>query len=111
LQGRCCFDVLDLFFFLSFWLGPESYNFQATETAERSGDLTMIRRQERQVNNVERGFFQTGKGLRQGDSLSPLLFNIVVDVLTKMLQKVARDYLIKGLGTELVADGVISLQY
>jgi retron-type reverse transcriptase len=71
----------------------------------------MIGRQERQVNNMEREFFQTGKGLRQGDSLSPLLFNIVVDVLTKMLQKVARDYLIKDLGTELVADGAISLQY
>jgi retron-type reverse transcriptase len=71
----------------------------------------MIGRQERQVNNMEREFFQTGKGLRQGDSLSPLLFNIVVDVLTKMLQKVARDYLIKGLDTELVADGAISLQY
>jgi hypothetical protein len=111
LAGTMLFWCTRSVFFLSFWLGPESYNFQATETAGRSGDLTMIGRQERQVNNVEREFFQTGKGLRQGDSLSPLLFNIVVDVLIKMLQKVARDYLIKGLGTELVADGVISLQY
>jgi hypothetical protein len=61
------------------------------------------------LNNVEGEFFQTSKGLRQGDPLSPLLFNIVVDVLTKMLQKVARDDLIKGLRTKLVTDGVISL--
>jgi hypothetical protein len=63
------------------------------------------------VNNVEGEFFQTGKGLRQGDPLSPLLFNIVVDVLSKMLQKVASDDLIKGLGFELVPGGFISLQY
>jgi hypothetical protein len=61
------------------------------------------------LNNVEGEFFQTSKGLRQGDPLSTLLFNIVVDVLTKMLQKVARDDLIKGLCTKLVTDGVISL--
>jgi hypothetical protein len=35
----------------------------------------------------------------------------VVDVLTKMLQKAANDDLIKGLGSELVPDGVINLQY
>jgi hypothetical protein len=43
LAGTMCFLSL------SFWLGPESYNFQATEAAGRSGDLTMIGRQERQV--------------------------------------------------------------
>jgi hypothetical protein len=40
-----------------------------------------------------------------------LFFNIVVDVLTRMLQKAANENLIKGLGTELIAGGVISLQY
>jgi hypothetical protein len=34
------------------------------------------------LNNVIGNFFLTGKGLRQRDPLSPLLFNIVVDVLT-----------------------------
>jgi hypothetical protein len=39
------------------------------------------------INNVEGEFFQTGKGLRQGDFLSPFLFNLVVDVMTRMMQK------------------------
>jgi hypothetical protein len=60
------------------------------------------------VNNVEGEFFQTEKGLRQGSPV-PLLFNIVVDVLTRTLQKADRDNLIKGLDNELVIDGVISL--
>ena len=41
------------------------------------------------INQSESGFFPTGKGLRQGDPLSPLLFNLVVDALTKMLSKAA----------------------
>jgi hypothetical protein len=56
-------------------------------------------------------FFQTSKGRRHEDPLSPLLFNLVVDVLTSMLQKVARDDLVRVLGTELTEGGVISLQY
>ena len=64
-----------------------------------------------QVNNVEGEYFETGKGLRQGDPLSPILFNLVVDVLTKMLSKATSHGLISGLGAELIPDGVVSLQY
>ena len=39
------------------------------------------------LNGEESNFFRPGKGLRQGDPISPLLFNLVGDVLTKMLQK------------------------
>lgn len=39
------------------------------------------------LNVEESKFFKTGKGLRQGDPLSPLLFNLVGDVPTRMLVK------------------------
>jgi hypothetical protein len=63
------------------------------------------------INNVEWAFFQTGKGLRQSDTLSSILFNIVIDVLFRMLQKAAQVELIRGLGNGIIEGGVISLQY
>jgi hypothetical protein len=49
------------------------------------------------INECESNFFLTGKWLRQGDPLSPLLFNFVGDVFTCMLIKAARQNLISGL--------------
>jgi hypothetical protein len=63
------------------------------------------------LNNAESDFFLTGKGLRQGDPLSPILFNYVVDVLTRMLMKASNRDLIRGLCPDLHPGGVISLQY
>jgi hypothetical protein len=63
------------------------------------------------INNTEGEFFQTGKGLREGDPLSPVLFNLVVDILSRMLQKASNDQLIRGLGGNLIEGCVISLQY
>jgi hypothetical protein len=63
------------------------------------------------INNVEGELFQTCKGLREGDPLSPLLFNLVVDILSRMLQKPIGEGLIRGSREELVEGGVISLQY
>ena len=56
-------------------------------------------------------YFTVGKGLRQGDPLSPLLFNLVVDVFTKMLTKACTQGLISGLLTNVVEGGIVSLQY
>jgi hypothetical protein len=39
------------------------------------------------LNGQDSSFFKTGKGLRQGDPLSPMLYNLVGDVLTRMLIK------------------------
>jgi hypothetical protein len=53
------------------------------------------------INNMEGEFFQTAKGLRQGDPLSPVLFNLVVNILSRMLQKAAKNGLIKVLGNDI----------
>lgn len=64
------------------------------------------------VNNVEGKFFKkTGKGLRQKDPLSPILFNFVVDILSRMLDKAVHHGPIRGLGTSIVPQGVVCLQY
>jgi hypothetical protein len=55
--------------------------------------------------------FKTRKGLRQRDPMSPMLFNLVGDVLTRMLAKAASQGLVRGLASFLRGEGVISLQY
>jgi hypothetical protein len=42
------------------------------------------------INDENSTYFKPGKGLRQGDPLSPLLFNLVIDVFTRMLIKTSR---------------------
>jgi hypothetical protein len=63
------------------------------------------------ANGEESSTFKTGKGLRQGDALSLLLFNLVADVLTKMLAKASREDLVTGLLEQFRPGGVLTLQY
>lgn len=42
------------------------------------------------INCEETYFFITSRDLRQGDPLSPLIFNLVVDVFAKILVKGGR---------------------
>ena len=63
------------------------------------------------INDTESEFFLTGKGLRQGDPIAPILFNIVVDVFSKMLIRGSEQGLIKGLCPVFNPGGVVCLQY
>jgi hypothetical protein len=58
------------------------------------------------LNDETSSYFKPGKGLREGDPLSPLLFNLVVDVFTRMLSKVANKGYITGLLSSLHPGGV-----
>jgi hypothetical protein len=57
------------------------------------------------VNDAIGHYFQTQKGLRQGDPLSPLLFNIVADMLAILIVRAKEDGQVEGLIPHLV-DGV-----
>jgi len=49
--------------------------------------------------------------VRQGDPLSPILFNFVADCLARMVRKAQRNDLICGLADNLIDKGVAILQY
>jgi hypothetical protein len=49
------------------------------------------------ANGEESSTFKTRRGLRQGEPLSPLLFNLVGDVLNKMIKKAAGKGYVTGL--------------
>ena len=55
--------------------------------------------------------FQTKKDLRQGDSLSPILFNIVADMLAILINRAKVQGQIKGVIPHLIDDGLSILQY
>jgi hypothetical protein len=63
------------------------------------------------VNDDVRHFFQTKKGLRQGDPLSPLLFNIMADMLKVFISRAKTDEQFEGMIPHLVDGGLSILQY
>jgi hypothetical protein len=63
------------------------------------------------VNDKIGHYFQTRKGLRQGDPLSLILFNIVADMLAIIINRSKEDGQVNGLIPHLVDGGVSVLQY
>jgi hypothetical protein len=63
------------------------------------------------VNDNIGRYFQTKKGLRQGDPLSPLLFNLVADMLSTLINRAKDDGQVRGLAPHLVDGGISILQY
>lgn len=63
------------------------------------------------VNDNIGPYFMTHKGLIQGDPLSPLLFDIVTDALSILVERAKEHGLIKGLVPEFVENGLAILQY
>ena len=54
------------------------------------------------VNDSMGSYFKYGKGVRQGDPLSPHLFNIAVDTLSKMIALAQSNKFITGLIPEYI---------
>ena len=63
------------------------------------------------VNNQIGENFQTYKGLRQGDLLSPILFSIVADMLALLIKRVKDSGSLNRVIPHLVDDGLSILQY
>jgi hypothetical protein len=63
------------------------------------------------VNDDVGRYFQTKKGLRQGDPLSPMLFNIVVDMLAILIEHAKQEGQTAGMIPHLVDGDLSILQY
>jgi hypothetical protein len=63
------------------------------------------------VNDEIGPYFQTKWGLSQGDPMSPILFNIVADMLAILINRSKWDGQIKGVIPHLLDDGLSILQY
>jgi len=63
------------------------------------------------INEEIGPYFQTKKGLRQEDLLSPILFNIVVDMLTLLINRAKANDQVHGVVQHLIDSGISILQY
>ena len=53
------------------------------------------------LNNQLGPYFVSHKGVRQGDPLSPILFNFAADYLTRMVRQAQRNGMITGLADNI----------
>ena len=63
------------------------------------------------VNDEIGPYFQTKRGFRQGDPMSPILFNIVADMLALIIKRAKDNGQIRGVVPHLLDDGLSIQQY
>jgi hypothetical protein len=63
------------------------------------------------INDQVSPNFQTRKDVRHGDPLSPILFNIVVDILAILFNRAKTEGQISGVIPHILDDGLSILQY
>uniref|UniRef100_A0A2N9H5P7 Reverse transcriptase domain-containing protein n=1 Tax=Fagus sylvatica TaxID=28930 RepID=A0A2N9H5P7_FAGSY len=63
------------------------------------------------VNGNSRGFFHTSRGLRQGDPLSPLLFLLIMEALSRMLDKACEGGFLTGFSVGNSAEIMLAISH
>lgn len=63
------------------------------------------------VNGFHGNYFKSRRGLRQGDPLSPLLFDLVADVLAQTIRVAVNKKYLAGLADGWLKGGLVCLQY
>jgi hypothetical protein len=63
------------------------------------------------VNGDRTSYFRTCQWLRQGDPLSPVLFNLVTDTLSALMSRAAGRGYIRGVVIHLISEGITHVQY
>jgi hypothetical protein len=63
------------------------------------------------INGEVGPFFRNKRGVRQGDPISPLLFDFMADALSALLDAAARAGHLRGVVPHLIRGGVTDLQY
>jgi hypothetical protein len=63
------------------------------------------------INDKSGPYFTCHKGVRQGDPLSPILFNFAADCLASMVREAQEVGLIMGLADNLTPNVLLILQY